>query len=100
MFRHGHDGTTEVKLYINGKVFCNSIQYYGLRPSWVVPPVNTMQHGDRHDAPMQYVSDAVACEDDGRVEKGDQLWTEAFYNSTKYPQMNSRGHLEPVSQGK
>ena len=97
LFRHGHDGTTEVKLYLNGNLFCNSIQYYGLRPGWIQPHNLAVQHGDVHAASMQYISDAVACEDYGRLEKGDRLWTEAFYNATKYPQMVSRGRLQGVS---
>jgi hypothetical protein len=84
-------------MYINGKVFCNSIQYYGLRPTTVQPHDIAIQHGDGHNVAMQYISDAVACEDHGRVEKGDELWTESFYNGSKYPQMVFRGHLEGVS---
>jgi hypothetical protein len=88
---HGHDGTTEVNLYINGKVFCNSIQYYGLRPGWV----NNKGHG-KDMGGMRYISDAITCEDTGRVEKGDVLMTEAFYNDTMYPQMRSKRHIENV----
>ncbi|KAF2671726.1 hypothetical protein BT63DRAFT_422253 [Microthyrium microscopicum] len=91
---HGHDGATEVKLHINDKVYCNSIQYYGLRPTAVQPKELSAQHGESHHS-MQYISDAVACENEGRLEKGDVFKTEAFYNGTKYPQMMSRGHLEP-----
>jgi hypothetical protein len=96
MIRHGHDGTTEVKLHINNKVFCNSIQYYGLRPGWTQPHHIAVQHGDSHITAMQYISDAVACEDRGRLEKGDVIFTEAFYNGTKFPQMVFKGHLEAV----
>jgi hypothetical protein len=91
---HGHDGTTQVKLFINNKEYCNSIQYYGLRPGWV-----QKQHLQVDPAlhRMQYISDAVACEDQGRLEKGDVLVTQASYNDTKYPQMVFRKHLEGVS---
>jgi len=95
--RHGHDGTTEVNLMINGKLFCNSTQYYGLRPTTTQPLEIAMQHGDSHTNGMQYISDAVACEDEGRIEKGDVLWTEAYYNASKYPQMVFKGHVEAVS---
>jgi hypothetical protein len=96
--RHGHDGTTEVKMHLNNKVFCNSIQYYGLRPSWTQPFEIAIHHGDSKTTGMQYISDAVACEDYGRLEKGDVVWTEAFYNGTKYPQMVFKGHRENVSR--
>jgi hypothetical protein len=97
MFRHGHDGATEVKLHLNGKVFCNSIQYYGLGPGWTQPHNISKQHVDPHITEMQYISHAVTCEDFGRLEKGDVVWTEAFYNGTKYPQMEFRGRLQAVS---
>jgi polyisoprenoid-binding protein YceI len=57
-----------------------------------------MQNGNSHSNGMQYISDAIACEDTGRLEKGDVLWTEAFYNASKYPQMVFRGHVENVSK--
>lgn len=95
--RHGHDGTTEVNLLINGKAYCNSTQYYGLRKAATQPPHIAMQHGDSPTVGMQYISDAVACEDNGRVEKGDVIWAEAFYNGTQYPQMVFKGHRENVS---
>jgi hypothetical protein len=94
--RHGHDGATEVNLMINGKNFCRSTQYYGLRKTAIQSHDAAIQHGDGHGTEMQYISDAVACEDHGRIEKGDVLWTEAFYNATKYPQMVFRGHVEGV----
>lgn len=45
---------------------------------------------------MQYISDAVACEDTGRLEKGDVLQTTAYYDESKYPQMTFKGHKENV----
>jgi hypothetical protein len=54
-------------------------------------------HGADHKTGLQYISDAVACEDQGRIEKGDVLWTEAFYDGNKHPQMVFKGRLEPVS---
>ena len=96
MIRHGHSGTTEVKLYINDKVFCNSIQYYGLRPGWIQPHKFAMQHTNSNTG-MKYISDAGACENYGRLEKGDVLRTEAFYDETKHPQMRLRGRLDNVS---
>jgi polyisoprenoid-binding protein YceI len=56
-----------------------------------------MQNGHSQGNRMQYISDAIACEDTGRVEKSDVLWTEAFYNASKYPQMVFKGHVENVS---
>jgi hypothetical protein len=81
---HGHDGTKEVNLYINGKVSCSSKQYYGLRSGWV------------EKSGMKHISDATVCEDTGRLEKGDVLMTEAVYDDTKHPQMKFRGKLDKV----
>lgn len=55
-----------------------------------------MQHSANHGAEMQYISDAVACEDTGRLEKGDVLQTTAHYDESKYPQMTFKGHKEAV----
>lgn len=51
-------------------------------------------HGLHHD--MQYISDATVCEDEGRIEIGDQVHTEAHYDDTKYPQMMFRNEIENV----
>ena len=86
-----------MKLFINDKVFCDSIQYYGLRSSTRQRADIGLLNGDHNEMGMQYISDAVACEDRSRLEKGDVLRTEAYYNGTKYPQMVFRKHLEGVS---
>jgi Stress up-regulated Nod 19 len=84
---HGHDGVTDVKLYKNGQVVCDSLQYYGLRPGWVAK-----HHGEE----VKYISDAVVCENQDRIEKGDVFMTEATYNDTEHPQMMFNGHTENV----
>jgi hypothetical protein len=94
--RHGHDGTTHVQLHKNGQEYCNSIQYYGLRKGATMPQNLAKQHVAGHGAEMQYISDAVACEDTGRLEKGDVLQTTAHYDEDKYPQMAFKGHKENV----
>lgn len=94
--RHGHDGTTHVSLTKNGQEYCNSIQYYGLRNGTYLPKDLAKQHAANHGAEMQYISDAVACEDTGRLEKGDVLQTTAYYDESKYPQMTFKGHKEAV----
>ncbi|TLD32149.1 hypothetical protein E2P81_ATG05125 [Venturia nashicola] len=91
---HGHDGTTHVTLTKNGQEYCNSVQYYGLRNGTFLPKDLAAQHAANHGAEMQYISDAVACEDTGRLEKGDVLQTTAYYDESKYPQMTFKGHKE------
>ncbi|KAE9963117.1 hypothetical protein EG327_001675 [Venturia inaequalis] len=91
---HGHDGTTHVSLTKNGQEYCNSIQYYGLRNGTFLPKDLATQHAANHGAEMQYISDAVACEDTGRLEKGDVLQTTAHFDESKYPQMTFKGHKE------
>ncbi|QDS69179.1 hypothetical protein FKW77_000002 [Venturia effusa] len=91
---HGHDGTTHVALTKNGQEYCDSIQYYGLRNGTFLPKDLATQHAANHGAEMQYISDAVACENTGRLEKGDVLQTIAYYDESKYPQMTFKGHKE------
>jgi hypothetical protein len=61
-----------------------------------MPQDLAMQHAAGHDASMQYISDAVACENIGRLEKGDILQTAAHYDENRYPQMKFKGHKENV----
>jgi hypothetical protein len=82
---------------MNDKVSCSSIQYYGLSPGTIVTDKLAGHHSDTHGVKKQFISHSAACEDYGRIEKGDVLWIEAFYNGTKYPQMEANGRLENVS---
>jgi hypothetical protein len=97
VLRHGHSGTTDVSLWINDAVFCNSRQYYGLRPSWVQGPHIAMNHDHRNTNGMKFISDAGACEDYGELKIGDILRTEAFYNDGEHSQLKMHGRLDPVS---
>jgi hypothetical protein len=90
---HGHPGVTNIKLNINNKTVCNSEQYYGLHPRWVAKNV-TEGHG--HGG-MKFLSHAVVCNDEFRIEKGDQLSTEAFFDGNKHQQMVFMNHLDNVS---
>ncbi|KAF1816587.1 hypothetical protein P152DRAFT_479101 [Eremomyces bilateralis CBS 781.70] len=107
---HGHDGATDVNMLKNGKVACNSVQYYGLEPAFVAPGAGEMpsvdnvhqlnDSGHAHggaSTSMKHISNTAVCTNIGRLEKGDKLVVEGLYNSTKYAQMAGHGEhaLEP-----
>jgi hypothetical protein len=93
---HGHPGVANVKLHVNNKTLCDSQQYYGLEPRWVAKK----EAGEHGHGGMKFLSHAVVCSNEFRIEKGDQVITEAFYDGDKYEQMVFMNHLDNVSAHK
>jgi hypothetical protein len=75
---HMHDGGMNATLYINGKVACLSEQSYAPRDGF------TDAQGVSH------LSGASGCADVGMLQKGDQLYMEAVYDSSKALQHNGK----------
>jgi len=86
---HMHDGGTDMQLYVGGKMVCKSVMHYNARTGYGGSKNNTMshtkrQHGGHKDSGL-HISDPGACTDFGKVNKGDRLTAEAWYDSNKYP---------------
>jgi hypothetical protein len=105
-----HDGGTDTRLYINNKLICKSIMHYGGRSGYgggnfAEASATTTQsssapspaRGDQPGIKTQlHISDQGMCSNFGRVEKGDRMRIEAFYNTTKYSLLTHNGHPEAL----
>jgi hypothetical protein len=105
-----HDGGTDTRLYINEKLICMSIMHYGGRsgygggnfvgastPSTHSPSAPSRAHRDEPGSKIQlHISDQGMCSNFGRVEKGDKMRIEAFYNTTKYSLLTHKGKPEAL----
>lgn len=100
---HMHDGGTDMRLFVSGKLVCKSIMHYNLRPGYT-PPAGSMagmSHGHSrrdghggHGGGMEHISDPGACTDFGSVAKGALLTSEAWYDANKHPLMVHNGKAE------
>lgn len=76
-----HDGGTNMNLYINGNVVCNSIMFYNKDST-------TETFGSDH------ISNPGACTDFGTIKKGDIMITDALYDLKKHRAMTHEGKPE------
>ena len=105
-----HDGGTHMGLYINEKLICNSVMHYGGRSGWgggnsvggSAPTAHSSSAPSRarRDEPgiknQLHISDQGMCSNFGRIEKGDKMRIEAFYNTTKYSLLMHNGSPEAL----
>jgi len=103
---HMHDGGTDMRLFVGGKQVCKSIMHYNLRPAYQSPGggmagmshghsnvVNTSA-GQSHGGNGAHISDPGACTNFGTVTKGQQMYSEAWYDAVTYPLMEHNGKKE------
>ena len=94
-----HDGGTDTRLYINGKVICKSVMRYGGRSGYGGGNSVGASAPTAHlsSAPSQvHISDQGMCSNFGRIEKGDKMRIEAFYDTTKYSLLMHNGSPEAL----
>jgi hypothetical protein len=92
---HLHDGGTEVKMYINDKLSCNSKQIYANRRGGYVEPKDDtiVEHMVMPEG--SHISDVGICKDWASVKKGDKVKITAHYDDKLHMQMrNGKGALE------
>jgi hypothetical protein len=76
---HMHDGGTNMNLYVNGKVKCNSKMHYNARTGYTMGKgkgIHKRQghgHGGSGGAGVDHISDPGACLDFGTVNAGDRM---------------------------
>lgn len=87
---HLHDGGTDVVIYHNDKVICDSIASYGGAGS-----VSGM--GMSANDGMEHIGEIKACNNLGPIAKGDTIKIQAKYDFTKHAGMkNKKGDLDEV----
>src|ERR1700743_1461636 len=102
-----HDGGTDTRLYINDKVICKSIMHYGGRSGYrggnsagASDPTAHSSSAPSRDEPgiknQLHISDQGMCSNFGRIEKGDKMRIEAFYDTTKYSLLTHNGDPEAL----
>jgi len=106
---HMHDGGSDMRLFVNGKLVCKSIMHYNLRPGYTPPGgAGGMAHGGHSNVVnvpgeiknvsggggMEHISDPGACTDFGSVSVGDSLTSEAWYDAIAHPLMEHNGKKE------
>ena len=79
---HMHDGGTDMKLYVNGKMVCKSVMHYNARAGYSISSKDSSMAGmagmghDGHGGSGLHISEPGACTDFGTVNKGDRLVAE------------------------
>jgi hypothetical protein len=100
---HMHDGGTNLRLYINDKVVCDSIMFYdggakGLikAKDWVSTKGVAAQagHGKNETFGGAHIAAPGVCTNFGTVKKGDVMRIEAFYDFDKFDMMMHEGKVE------
>jgi len=94
---HMHDGGTDMRLYVSGKMVCKSVMHYNARAGYGGGghKLRKRQHGGHGNDGQMHISDPGACTDFGEVAKGDRLTAEAWYDADKYGLMkNPQGKNE------
>lgn len=105
-----HDAGKHVDLYINDKLACSSRMYYNTRPGYgssTIPaqvdshPVSGYSGAlSRRDEPNhevfggKHISDLGYCTNFGRVEEGDRMRIQAYYDTVEYNVMSHKGKME------
>jgi hypothetical protein len=79
---HMHDGGTDMRLFVGGKLVCKSVMHYNAREGYNPGghKLRKRQHGGHGagDAKAMHISDPGACTDFGEVKTGDRLTAEVF----------------------
>jgi hypothetical protein len=103
---HMHDGGTDMRLYVSGKMVCKSVMHYNARVGYNMGGAPKeggmagMSHGHKKrqhghgGAGGFHISDPGACTDFGTVKTGDRLTAEAWYDADKYGLMVHNGKME------
>jgi hypothetical protein len=100
---HMHDGGTNVDLYINDALACSSLMYYDARPGYGSGQMaqgwqrdslrgNSRSNGEKFGG--QHISDPGHCTSFGRVEAGDRMYIQAYYNTQEFNVMSHNGKTE------
>jgi hypothetical protein len=99
-------GGTRVDLYINDKLACSSLMYYNARPGYgnslieaphthATPGAVARRDGPNHDSfGGKHISDPGHCTSFGRVEKGDKMRIQAYYDTVENAVMSHEGKVE------
>jgi hypothetical protein len=100
---HMHDGGTNLQLYINDKVVCNSIMFYdggakGLIKAhdWVSTKGVAAQAGKNETFGGAHIAAPGVCTNFGTIKKGDIIRIEAFYDFNKFDTMMHDGKPESL----
>jgi hypothetical protein len=105
---HMHDGGTHVELYVNDKMVCDSRMFYNARPGYGDLTIARHGHSVRRSKSLsrrdgvgshdpfggKHISDPGHCTGFGRVEKGDRMHVQAYYNTKEYDVMSHKGAVE------
>jgi hypothetical protein len=99
---HMHDGGTHVELYINDQLACSSRMYYNARPGYGSGPLVHGHAGETSWSALgnhekfggKHISDPGHCTSFGRVEQGDVMHIQAYYNTAEYNVMSHKGKME------
>jgi len=100
-------GGTRVDLYINDKLACSSKMYYNARPGYgenliegphshAMPSGISRRDGGPHRGTFggKHISDPGVCTSFGRVEEGDRMRIQAYYDTVENEVMNHDGKVE------
>jgi hypothetical protein len=99
---HMHDGGTHVGLYINDQLACSSRMYHNARPGYGSGPLGHGHAGEINWSPLgnhekvggNHISDPGHCPSFGRVEQGDMMHVQAYYNTAEDNVMSHTGKME------
>jgi hypothetical protein len=101
---HIHDGGTNIEIFQNKKMICNSTALYGMTPGYVEPmslmsmgSMSMNMSGMNVGIDNVHISNMSTCYDVGMLNKGDNLTVQAFYNTNLHaPMLGTNGTLEPI----
>jgi hypothetical protein len=96
-----HDGGTNLALYINNKLACDSAQFYN-RNGTVVKAIKGTKELAARDGPGhggfdgEHIISPGACVDYGTIKKGDVLKSQSYYDFDQFKTMAHNGKNEAL----
>jgi hypothetical protein len=93
-----HDGGTNMNLYVNGDLVCNSTMFYSKSPASEASMGSmTGMDGESHESATfggDHIANPGACTDFGSIKEGDVLTSEALYDMISHTAMTHEGKAE------